>query len=110
MKLGIIRCAQTEDYCPATICIKVADRKKGAFAGVEEEITLIGVNSCGGCPGKKAVLRAREMVKRGADTIAFASCITKGSPIGMPCPFADEMIAAVKRDLGDKVKYIEYTH
>jgi len=101
---------QTEEYCPATVCIKVAVNKKGVFDGTQENIELIGVNSCGGCPGKKAVLRAREMVKRGADTIAFASCISKGSPIGMVCPFAKEMIGAVKKDLGDSIKILEWTH
>jgi len=101
---------QTEDYCPATVCIKVAGKKKGAFAGTDEPVELVGVNSCGGCPGKRAVLRAREMVKRGADTVAFASCITKGTPIGMVCPFADEMIAAVRDDLGEKAEILDYTH
>ena len=75
MKLGIIRCMQTEDYCPGTADFRAIRNKQGAFAGIEEEIELIGFVSCGGCPGKKAVLRARELVKRGADTIAFASCI-----------------------------------
>jgi predicted metal-binding protein len=31
------------------------------------------------------------MVKRGADTIVLASCILKGTPIGFPCPHAQEM-------------------
>lgn len=65
--------------------------KLGAFAEVEEEIEVIGFINCGGCPGKKAVLRAKELVKRGADTIAFASCIQKGTPIGYACPFAKRM-------------------
>ena len=77
MKLGIIRCAQTEDFCPGTADFKTIQAKAGAFAGVTEPIELIGFVSCGGCPGKKAVLRAKELVKRGADTIAFASCIKK---------------------------------
>lgn len=98
MKLGIIRCMQTEDYCPGT-----ADFKR-------EEIEIIGFINCGGCPGKKAVLRARELVKRGADTIAFASCIHKGTPIGYPCPFAKKMQQLVAADLGADITYLEYTH
>ena len=76
MKLGIIRCMQTEDYCP----------------------------------GKKAVLRARSLVKQGADTIAFASCISKGTPIGYPCPFAKRMRELVQKEVGDGVRILEYTH
>jgi len=86
MKVGLIRCMQTEDICPATTDFKVMKEKKLVFEGLEGEIEVIGVVSCGGCPRKKAVPRAAEMVRRGADTIVFASCITRGKPIGFACP------------------------
>jgi predicted metal-binding protein len=101
---------QTEDMCPATTCFKVMDTKKLAFEGVVEEIEIIGVNSCGGCPGKKAVTRAAEMVKRGADTIVLASCITRGNPIGFPCSHAEQMKTAIKKKIGESIKIIDYTH
>jgi predicted metal-binding protein len=110
MKVGIIRCQQTEDYCPGTTDFRMIREKQGAFAGIEEEIEIIGFINCGGCPAKKAVLRARELVKRGADTIAFASCIQKGTPIGYPCPFAKKMKDLIAKDLGDGVKFLDYTH
>jgi len=110
MKVGIIRCMQTEDYCPGTTDFKVICEKKGAFEDVEEEIEIIGFINCGGCPGKKAVFRSRELVKRGADIIAFASCIQKGDPIGYPCPFAKKMKDIVIKELGDKIQILNYTH
>lgn len=110
MKVGIIRCMQTEDACPATTDFKMVREKGGAFAGVQEEIEVVGITSCGGCPGKKAVFRVREMVRRGADTIAFASCIAKGTPIGFACPFAKKMRDAVAADVGDAIRILEYTH
>ena len=110
MKLGIIRCMQTEDYCPGTRDFKTVREKLGAFEGVEEDIELVGFCSCGGCPGKKAVLRARLLVERGVDTIAFASCIQKGTPIGYPCPFAKKMKELIEKDLGGKVQLLDYTH
>lgn len=110
MKVGLIRCMQTEDMCPATTCFKVMNTKKLAFEGVEEDIEVIGVNTCGGCPGKKAVTRAAEMVKRGADTIALASCITKGNPIGFACPYAEQMKTAIAKKVGDSIRMIDYTH
>ena len=64
MKVGIIRCMQTEDFCPGTTDFRMIREKKGAFEGVEEDIEIIGFINCGGCPGKKAVLRARELVNR----------------------------------------------
>ncbi|MEL7603452.1 MAG: CGGC domain-containing protein [Bacillota bacterium] len=110
MKIGIIRCAQTEDYCPGTTDFKMIKEKKGAFEGVEEEIEIVGFINCGGCPAKRAVLRARELVERGADTIVFASCIQKGNPIGYPCPFAKKMKDVIAENLPESIKYIDYTH
>ena len=110
MKVGIIRCMQTEDFCPGTTDFRMIREKKGAFEGVEEDIEIIGFINCGGCPGKKAVLRARELVNRGADSIAFASCIQKGTPIGYACPFAKRMKDVIQNDLGDGIRLIDYTH
>ncbi len=110
MKIGIIRCMQTEDYCPGTIDFKMIRDRQGAFEGIVEDIEIIGMISCGGCPGKKSILRAKEMVKRGADTIVLSSCITRGNPIGYPCPFAKKMKECISSALGDEIKIIDYTH
>lgn len=110
MKIGIIRCMQTEDMCPATADFQFAREKKGAFESIEGDIEIIGINSCGGCPGKKAVLRAQEMVRRGAEAIVLASCITKGNPIGYPCPFANKIRDAIAANAGDDIIILDYTH
>ena len=94
MKVGIIRCAATEDYCPGTTDFKMLRERRGVFEGIGEDIELVGFTSCGGCPGKRVPLRVRELVKRGADTIVFASCIKKGTPIGYPCPFAKRLMTS----------------
>ena len=52
MKVGIIRCMQTEDYCPGSTCFQMIREQKGAFAG-QEDIEIVGFINCGGCPGKK---------------------------------------------------------
>lgn len=110
MKVGIIRCMQTEDYCPGTADFAAIRKRTGAFAGIEEEIEILGFINCGGCPGKKAALRVRELLKRGADTIAFASCIQKGTPIDYACPFARRMKELVIREAGDSVRILDFTH
>jgi predicted metal-binding protein len=110
MEVSLIRCMQTEDMCPATTCLKVMKDKKLAFDGIAEDIEIIGVNTYGDCPRKKAATRAMEMVKRVADTIVLASCIFKGTPIGFPCPHAQVIKNAIIKKLGDTVKIIDYTH
>ena len=84
-------------------------KKTGAFAESGEEIELVGFINCGGCPGKKTVLRVRELVRRGTDAIALASCISKGTPIGYPCPFAQKMKELIARE-APNIRIIEYTH
>ncbi|WP_165171714.1 CGGC domain-containing protein [Adlercreutzia sp. ZJ242] len=110
MKVGIIRCRQTEDACPGTKCFEAIRLRTGAFSGVEEDVEIVGFTTCGGCPGKKAVFRARDLVARGADTIVFASCITKGTPIGYPCPFAKRMISFTDGNLDEGVRILEHSH
>jgi predicted metal-binding protein len=76
MKVGLIRCLQTEDMCGTTLCLKAIKAHMGAFQDSQEEIELMNINTCGGCPGKKAITRAENMVKNGCDTIVLSSCIT----------------------------------
>ena len=109
MKVGIIRCMQTEDMCPGTRDFQTAALGKDAF----EELgacEVVGFVSCGGCPGKRAVSRAKMLADRGAEVIALASCISKGTPIGFPCPNSGMMLKAIRETVGDKVKILAYTH
>lgn len=109
MKVGIIRCQQTEDLCPGTTDFKVAKEGAGAFqeTGPAE---IIGFVSCGGCPGKRAVARAKMLVDRGAEAVVLASCIAKGNPIGFPCPNFATMKEAVQKKVGQDIKIIDWTH
>lgn len=109
MKVGIIRCQQTEDMCPGTTDFKVAAEGKMAFKETGP-VEIVGFVSCGGCPGKKAVTRAKLLVDRGAEIIAFASCMRKGTPIGFPCPHYDQIKASTERRVGYGVKIFDHTH
>lgn len=108
-KVGIIRCQQTEDLCGGTSDFKFAATGKGSFEPLGA-CEIVGFVSCGGCPGKRAIARAKMLQERGAEVIALASCITLGTPIGFPCPNKDVMLAAIRRKLGDSVPVLEYTH
>ena len=109
MKVGVIRCQQTEDMCPGNTDFKVAKEGKRAFENTGQ-VEIIGFVSCGGCPGKRAVARARLMVDRGAEAIVLASCISKGTPIGYPCPHYEDIKNALKKKLGTDITLIEWTH
>ena len=108
-KVGIIRCQQTEDMCPGTICFKVASLGKRAFENISP-VEIVGFVSCGGCPGKRAIPRAKNLVERGAETIVFSTCISKGTPIGYPCPHYTKMKEAITKNIAPNIEIIEYTH
>lgn len=110
MKLGLIRCMQTEDMCPGSTCLHVIKNRKLAFGEVADEIELVGMVTCGGCPGKRAVTRAAMLVQRGAEAIALASCISRGTPIGFPCPHYEQMREAIAKKVGDDIPVFDYTH
>jgi len=109
IKIGIIRCQQTEDMCPGTMDFIVASEGKMAFAETGP-VKIVGFVSCGGCPGKRAVSRANLMVERGAEAIVLASCISKGNPINFPCPHYAEIKESISKKLGPGIKIIEWTH
>jgi predicted metal-binding protein len=109
LKVGIIRCQQTEDMCPGSTDFKIAKEGKCAFSEIGP-VEIIGFVSCGGCPGKRAVMRAAKMVERGALVIVFASCITKGNPVGIACPNYKKIKEAIIKKVGKDIKIIEWTH
>ncbi|MBW1940524.1 MAG: CGGC domain-containing protein [Deltaproteobacteria bacterium] len=109
LKVGIIRCQQTEDMCPGTSDFKVTREGTKAFEETGP-VEIVGLTTCGGCPGKRAIARAKLMVDRGAEAIAFASCISRGNPIGYPCPHFANMRDAVIKKIGPDIKIFEYTH
>jgi len=57
-KVGVIRCQQTEDMCPGNTDFKVAKEGKLAFEETGP-VEIVGFVSCGGCPGKRAIARAK---------------------------------------------------
>ena len=109
LKAGIIRCQQTEDMCSADADFKAAREGTGSFQETGP-VEIVGFITCGGCPGKRAVPRAKLMVERGAEVIAFASCISKGNPIEFPCPFFTKMRDAVPKKIGTDIRILEWTH
>lgn len=109
MKVGIIRCKQTEDLCPGTTDFKFASNGKGIFTETGP-VEIVGFIGCGGCPGKRAVSRVKIMIQRGAEAIVFASCVSKGTPIGMPCPHFSIMREAITRNIPAEIKLFDWTH
>lgn len=113
MKVGILRCQQTEDICAGRADFKAAASRMGAFAELAtdgEPVEIVGFVSCGGCPGRRAPERAKRMVKTGAEAILLASCIGHGKPYGANCPNLESMASSVRKVLPEDVPLWTRTH
>ena len=83
MKVGIIRCMQTEDYCPGTADFIAIRNKRGSFADLDGELELIGFTNCGGCPGKRVLLKAKLLIDRGGRGHCFRLVHQEGHTDGL---------------------------
>lgn len=61
--------------------------REGAFSIYKnEEIELVGITTCGGCPGGNIEYAPAEMIKNGAEVIHLATGLVVGYP---PCPYLE---------------------
>jgi predicted metal-binding protein len=82
-KIGIIICHRYHS-CAAGKCLRSMHNREGAFSVYEnEEIELVGITTCGGCPGGNVEYAPAEMKKNGVDVIHLATGLVVGYP---PCP------------------------
>jgi predicted metal-binding protein len=80
-KIGIIRCQEESQVCCGSRCLEGIRLKNGAFKNYDE-LTLVGIDTCGGCPGDSAKNKAFNMVKfAGAEVIHIANCILTESDV-----------------------------
>ncbi|MBE1236825.1 CGGC domain-containing protein [Phaeovibrio sulfidiphilus] len=100
VKVGIIRCQQTEDTCPGTSCFVARDHGAAHFQPLGET-SVVGFVSCGGCSGRRAVQRAQLLARKGAEVIMLSTCMVRGSYGGtMTCPYIGPMREAIERVTG----------
>ncbi|HWQ18729.1 MAG TPA: CGGC domain-containing protein [Methanotrichaceae archaeon] len=104
VKIGIIRCEGTMNACPGTGCFKSIREKSGQFKEYpDQDVEIIGVSDCGGCPGRDAARAASEMVRRGAEVIFLSTCMTKPVPTPPGCEHPDQIAQAIRDKTGVRV-------
>lgn len=82
VKVGVFTCGRYRN-CAAGKCFKAARDKEGAFKRYgDKEIEIVGMTTCGGCPGGNIEYAPEEMKKNGAEVIHLATCLVVGYP---PC-------------------------
>jgi predicted metal-binding protein len=85
-KIGIITCDRYAS-CAAGKCLRALTDRDGAFRRYErEELELVGITSCGGCPGGNIEQAPAEMKDNGAEIVHLATGFIVGYP---PCPWLE---------------------
>ncbi|MBM7557313.1 CGGC domain-containing protein [Halanaerobacter jeridensis] len=109
MKVALIRCLETEGECGGRHCFQTIENNEGAFKEIEEEIELVGVTTCGGCPGDNVEKKVKLMVESNVDAVILGSCIKLGTPIDYTCPNFEKIKQQIKA-VDEDIKIIDWTH
>lgn len=109
-KIGILTCSNTARVldCPVSACLKDMYARKGSFARYKgQNIELVGVISCNGCPtvnGEEIVLpKIEALLHYGANRIHLTYCMMT------LCQFVKKYITVIKAKFPSLV-LIEGTH
>lgn len=104
-KIGIILCDRYSN-CAGGKCLRAIRNREGAFSRYKNtEIELVGITTCGGCPGGNIEYAGEEMLKNGVEVIHLATGFLVGYP---PCPYIDTFIPFLKERY--KVSVVAGTH
>jgi len=96
-RVGIIRCAAYSEKCAGYKCFPALRERTGPFAEYEDELLLIGFDTCGGCSRNemgKIVDRAVRLRDRGAEVIHLGNCLVSA------CPWAQVFRDAIIKETG----------
>jgi predicted metal-binding protein len=100
VKIGIIICGRYQT-CTGGKCFRAVRERKGAFeAYADAEVEIVGLTTCGGCPGGNIEYAPEEMKKNGAQVIHLATGFLVGYP---PCPFLEQFLKLIPEKFGLKV-------
>ncbi len=96
-RIGIIRCAAHADKCAGYNCFPAIREKTGPMSEYEDDVILVGFDTCGGCARRetgKIVDRAVRLRDRGAQIIHFGNCVVGA------CPWLDVFREAIVKEAG----------
>ncbi|MHB0869281.1 MAG: CGGC domain-containing protein [Chloroflexota bacterium] len=96
-KLGIIRCEVRAEQCAGYKCFPALRDRTGSLAAYDDDLELVGFDTCGGCVLKdpsRTVERAVRLQKLGAEAIHLGNCLVTY------CPWLDLFKESIARETG----------
>jgi len=110
-RIGIITCSNlTQELgCVSSVCLAEIKERKGCFKDYpsNEELDLVGIINCSGCPTvsapQKILRRVRPMAELQVDAIHFSFCMTA------VCPFKQKYEEVIS-EAYPQIKVVMGTH
>jgi len=97
VRVGIIICDRYRS-CAGGKCFRAVRNREGAFSAYAgRDVEVVGLTSCGGCPGGNIESAPEEMKKNGATVIHLATGLLVGYP---PCPHLEYFTRFVPEKYG----------
>ena len=109
-KILIVGCRNTmNEICVGcSRCLVAFNRRAGFFESYGPDAQVIGLLSCGGCPGQGVVMRLIQMNLWNKPLDERPTHIHIGPCLGVHCPHADEIVTKIQVKSGLPV--VEGTH
>ena len=104
-KILILGCQRTmNDICIAcSRCLVGFNRREGAFAGYGDDAELMGLLSCGDCPGQGVVVRMAQCKAWNAPMGEKPTVVHIAPCLSMHCPHKDTLMAKITAKAGCRV-------
>jgi len=105
--IAIVRCEHISEACPGTACLLSSQARKVHFKEYGEDVKLVALFTCGGCPGRR-ISRLLNNLKKTVkvDAVHLSSCMVRDA-YQPPCPHKESIITMIQKK-GFKV--VEGTH
>ncbi|MGE5372510.1 MAG: CGGC domain-containing protein [Solirubrobacterales bacterium] len=105
-KIAIVRCDIVSEVCPGVACMQSFNRRHAHFESYGPDTEIIGVFTCGGCPGRRVVRLVEKLADHGLDAVHLSSCMMLDEDYPK-CPHLHQIKRAVE---ARGMKVIEGTH
>ncbi len=105
--LAIVRCERVAEACPGTACLLSYQGRKVKFKEYGDDVKLVAIFTCGGCPGRRISRLLNNLIKTvKVDVVHLSSCMVK-EEYQPPCPHRKAIINMIRKK---GLKVVEGTH
>ena len=94
--VAVVRCERVSEACPGSPCLLALQGRKVQFKDYGDDMKLVAVFTCGGCPGRRISRLLNNLMKTvKVDVVHLSSCMIK-EDYQPPCPHKEAIIKMIQ--------------